>query len=709
MISIGHMVISIIAITALMALAVHSIYRDRSWTGLFLCSALVVTALIELFDLCSLAVSADAVAWKRYALFGEGFLPTVWILCSLTYARQRGPWKIGWPLRIVIVLTGLFIVVSCAVPFKTLFYAPDFPVEKLLFLGTAGFYFYIGIMFSLVYSLVNFEATLANASPEALWKIKLDVIGLGTILTVLAFYYSQALLYRTINMNYTLLRSFMYIVAAAMIAYSRLCRQGTVRILVSRQTAFKSFVLLVVGIYLVMIGLLGEGMQYFGTYFPRTVSISVAFLCGIALLLLLLSERTRREIKVILHKNFYQHKHDYRTQWLRFTEQLSTSQSGDQLLQRILSAYCEIFGINGATLFLYEENHGGYCMAALYHAEPIQEVITCDNSLIRFMKERAWVVNTKDDNPEITAENSRFFGNNDISFVIPLFASEQLEGFIALGKVIKSNEVYIYEDYDLMKTIARQASLAILHQRLSEQITHARQIEAVGKVSTFVAHDLKNLVSNLSLIVDNAAKYIHNPDFQKDMLVSLDNTAGKMRALIGKLKNLGERDLLNIQTVNLLDLAEKTAKMISGASITITGTPEKVLVDENEIQNVIMNLLINGIEASGPDEPLMVEVGAVDSPFISVADRGCGMSPHFIRTELFKPFRTTKKQGLGIGLYQCRQIVDAHGGRMEVSSSEGQGSVFTVWLRGVENREQERVGTVSPCHEKAVLKSLETP
>ena len=93
-----------------------------------------------------------------------------------------------------------------------------------------------------------------------------------------------------------------------------------------------------------------------------------------------------------------------------------------------------------------------------------------------------------------------------------------------------------------MKTIARQASLAILHQRLSEQISHAREMEAVGNVSTFVAHDLKNLVSNLSLIVDNAGRYIHNPDFQKDMLASLNNTAVKMRNLIGRLKKLGEME-----------------------------------------------------------------------------------------------------------------------------------------------------------------------
>lgn len=675
------MTISIVAITALLALALLAAYRERSRAGWFLCAALTVTAVVELLDLISLEVSLDAIAWKKYALFCEGLLPTSWILCSLTYARQRGPWKLGWLLRSVVALTFLFSIVSVTFPLQKIFYAPDFPVERLLFLGTDGFYFYTGIMFSLVFALVNLEATLANASPEALWKMKFDIIGLGTILAVLVFYYSQALLYRTINMNYTLLRSFMYIVAAVMIGYSYVRRRGTARIQVSRQTAFKSCVLLAVGIYLIMIGLLGEGMQYFGTFFPRTVSISFAFLSGIALLMLLLSERVRREVKVVLHKNFYQQKHDYRTQWLRFTEQLSTSRSGDELLQHILSAYCDIFGIGGATLFLYENGPGEYCMTAQHEMVLTQEMISPGNSLISFMKNCEWVINVRENNPEIMAENGPFFSENHISFIIPLFAGKSLEGFIALGKAIKDNEVYIYEDYDLMKTIARQASLAIMHQRLSEQITQTREIEAIGNVAAFVIHDLKNLVSNLSLIVENADRHLHNPDFQKDMLASLGNTVVKMQRLIGRLKNLGEGDLFNLQQVDLLELVEKTARLVtSGSLVTVSGMPVTALVDANEIQKVILNLLINGIEASEPDEPVLVEVGYTGAPYIRVTDRGCGMSSRFIRTELFKPFRTTKQQGLGIGLYQCRQIVEAHNSRIEVSSVEGSGSVFTVWL-----------------------------
>ncbi len=679
----SSIVISISAIIVLLAVAGYALYQERSRSGLFLFAALAVTALLQMFDLLSLTCPSDAFFWKKCALVAESLLSPAWILCSLTFARQAGPWKLSLLTRTLVAFTFLFSALPLILPQNAFFYAPDFPDERLLFLGTAGLYYYIAIMACLVVALVNFEVTLTNASPDARWKIKFELIGLGTILTVLAFYYSQALLYRSLNMNYLTLRSFLYLVASGLMIYPILFRRGEVRIQVSRQVAFKSIVLFTVGIYLVLLGILGEGMQHFGSVFPRTVTISMAFLIGIALLILMLSERVRREVKVVLHKNFYQHKHDYRTQWLRFTEQLSTSRSGDELLQHILSAYCDIFGITGSALFLYEENRGGYVPMALFEMELPEQVIAPDNSLLLFMTKRSWVVSIKEDNTEINADDSQFFKDNLISFVVPLFDGERLEGFIVLGRSINTKEVYIYEDFDLMKTIARQASLAIMHQRLSDQITHAREIEAIGNVATFVAHDLKNLVSSLSLIVENAARYLHNPDFQTDMLTSLGNTVEKMQKLIRRLKNLGEQEHINLQQVNLLDLAERTALMVVGSRIVVSGTAEMVRVDEGEIQKVILNLLMNAIEASAPHDPVEMEIGFSNMPYIRVTDKGCGMSTRFLRTELFKPFRTTKKQGLGIGLYQCRQIIEAHGGRIQVSSEEGVGSVFTVWFSDI--------------------------
>jgi putative PEP-CTERM system histidine kinase len=365
----SNVIIPIAAIFVLLSVAGYALYLERSRSTLFLSTALAVTSLLELFDLLSLTVPADAFFWKACALHAETFLPPLWVLCSLTFARQPGPWKIRLPLKIFVAATLLFSILPLLLPLSDFFYAPDFPGERTLFLGTAGLYFYIAIMASLVIALVNFEVTLANASPGDRWKIAFEIIGIGTILTVLIFYYSQALLYRSLNLNYLQLRSFLYIVAAALMTYPLLFRRGKTRISVSRQVAFKSVVLFAVGVYLVMIGLLAEGMQHFGGFFPRIVTVSMAFLIGIALLILILSERVRKEVKVALHKNFYQNKHDYRTQWLRFTELLATARTLDELQQRILSAYCEIFGTGGAALFLYEEIYGGYCMTAGYNMD----------------------------------------------------------------------------------------------------------------------------------------------------------------------------------------------------------------------------------------------------------------------------------------------------------------------------------------------------
>lgn len=671
------MVISNTAVIVLFALAALTLKRNRSRSGLSLSAALVVTAILELFDGLALTAS-DPALWKKYSLYAESLLPLSWILCSLTFARHAESWSFGKRNRLVIAVTILFCILPAIVPFDALIFAPDFPNERLLFLNAFGLLFYLGVTAGLVFTLTNYEATLTNASPDAFWKIKLEIIGLATIVSVLTFYYSQALLFRTINMNYLVLRSFLYVVAAALIVYSQITRSGNVRVEITRQTSCRFLVLMVVGIYFTVIGFWQEGMDHFGVSFHRTVAISFVFIVGIGLSILLLSYKIRRKVTVVIHKKFFQHKYDYRTQWLQFTEQISTARTGDELFQRILVAYCDTFGISGAGMFLYDGNRRGYSMSARFEMEAIHDVIDQDNSLVRFMRDRAWVFSTKDNKTEISDESARFLLSKSISFIVPLFDGSRLDGFIILGSVLNNEEIYIYEDFDLMKTFARQATMAIQHQKLSEQMAQSREIEAIGKLSTFVVHDLKNLVANLSLIVLNAVKHLDNPDFQSDMLKTLGNTVSKMQKLIGTLKNLKQKEL-NLQPVDLLQLASNTAQLIAGHQVAVSGSPETVRIDEIEMQNVIMNLIINGIEASQPGIPIAIEVGrSASGPFIKVTDHGSGMSAEYIRTELFKPFRTTKNQGLGIGMYQCQQVVRAHGGCIEVNSEEGVGSVFTI-------------------------------
>jgi hypothetical protein len=246
-------------------------------------------------------------------------------------------------------------------------------------------------------------------------------------------------------------------------------------------------------------------------------------------------------------------------------------------------------------------------------------------------------------------------------------------------------EKLIYEDYDLMKVLARQAAQAVTNLRLSEELLETRAMAAVARISSFVIHDLKNLTTSLSLVVDNAEEHIGNPDFQQDAIKTIKSTLAKMRALTQRLKSIPEKSQLASAIENIDHLSRETAEELArtglGERIVYQGVPSYARVDSEELKKVIVNLVQNALQASGEQEPVKIETSSENgSACIRVTDDGCGMSEDFLKNHLFKAFRTTKEKGLGIGLYQCKQIVEAHGGRLEVQSEAGKGSVFTVVL-----------------------------
>jgi signal transduction histidine kinase len=107
----------------------------------------------------------------------------------------------------------------------------------------------------------------------------------------------------------------------------------------------------------------------------------------------------------------------------------------------------------------------------------------------------------------------------------------------------------------------------------------------------------------------------------------------------------------------------------------------KVCIDPLQIQKVITNLMLNAREALGQAGQIRVETTQRNGwVVLAVVDNGCGMSPEFIQERLFRPFQTTKKKGIGIGMFHCKMIVEAHRGRIEVESESGKGTAFRVLL-----------------------------
>jgi hypothetical protein len=285
--------------------------------------------------------------------------------------------------------------------------------------------------------------------------------------------------------------------------------------------------------------------------------------------------------------------------------------------------------------------------------------------------------------PDLTA----IFAPMRVEMVAPLMSGGECIGLLTVGPEI-SGATFGEEDAAILDALAGQGASALRSAMLAEKLASHREVEAFHRVSSFLVHDLKNFAHMLALIVQNAKANIGDPEFQQDAMATIAGIVAKMRDLTTNLRGLAEVRRLELGDVELLGLLrEVLARLPSSPEVAIEGPycdQREVVVrgDREELAKVFYNLGNNGREAIDGNGRVSVAVhqdgGGVT---VEVADTGAGMSQQFIERELFRPFRTTKKAGLGIGAFQSRTIVEAHGGELQVESRMGEGTTFTVHLR----------------------------
>jgi putative PEP-CTERM system histidine kinase len=580
---------------------------------------------------------------------------------------------------------SLLVAVACLamvllIPLEKLIFSPDFAEEHIIYLTHGGFAIYVMQMLYLVFGLVQLERSLTSLHPLQRWNVKLEVIGSGLLLAGMAVYLSHSLLYRSLNFNYLGLQALVGIGGGGLLIFSRLFRSSGSRLSLSRGIAHRSVVLLIVGGYLIILGAFSEGLRFFNLDYLKMIVYIVMVIGALGLAVLFLSEKLRRRLKVTLHKNFYQSKYDYREQWEEFTQRVAANKTLETLQPAILDLFCDNLACMGASIYLFDDDSGDYHYSASFNYRRDWRSFPSDDPLIILLRQKDWIINLKEENSSLDNSIIATFADTGASFVVPMMFDEELVGFIVLGQRINAAEEMTYEDFDMLRMLARQSVASIQGLRLSEQLSVSRELASIGKLSTFVLHDLKNQVSGLSLMLDNAREYITDPEFQDDMIETVETTVRNMKGLIARLKNVKEKPQLATSDVDLLKIASDAVET-AGGGIKLTGDSVNVAVDDEEIYKVILNLLMNAKEASVGGQPVHMECGQKDQQaYVRVIDKGCGMSQTFIDKKLFKPFETTKKYGFGIGLYQCRQIMELHGGSISVESAEGEGTIFTLLM-----------------------------
>ena len=267
--------------------------------------------------------------------------------------------------------------------------------------------------------------------------------------------------------------------------------------------------------------------------------------------------------------------------------------------------------------------------------------------------------------------------------------SESVEA-IAKGELDRPIELQSSDD---LRPLAE--NLGLMTKQLRNQLAReaeSRQFQSFVRLSAVLTHDLKNAIEALSLTVGNMERHFDNKEFRADAMKSLTGCTDNLRALVSRLSNpvttlSGEHK--RPQPANLIPMLRQvismTAQPASNKHKIKIDLPESLfaLVDLTRMEKVVENLILNGREAMTKESgTLSIAAGTTEDgkPFFSVSDTGEGISQRFIEERLFHPFATTKKRGVGLGLYTCREVVVANGGAITVDSQEGVGTTFRVVL-----------------------------
>ena len=658
------------------------------WKNGFTFSSTMLLIVVTLFssinvvDFLSLQGNINFFKIRSISLILEGLLCPVLLLFSMVYCRIFSCKGLGRFSILLLVLSFLPVCFTLIFPVSSFFYSPDFGLDKVLFLEPIAFFYYLQVMLFMALSLYNLEATVAHARHGVKWKIKFAILGAGAMIASFMLYFSQSLLLRAIDVEYIYPRMWAGVLGLGLIMYSELKRGGE-KITISPQLAYKSFVVLFSAVFFLIVGIVGEGVKLFGNSFNSYIFAMVLFIGGLVLLAMLLSENLRRKVKVRIQREFYGEKYDYRSEWLKFTNRVTGSRSLDQLCSNILIFFCETFGIGSGVIFLQGRNSENFSPILFHEMEQDKQEVPRGSILVRKLREKKNILDLTRSSSGIDVKLKEYCELRQIRFIIPIFNERSLLGMIMLGYPVSPDEKYDAEDEELMSTVASQVATAITNVRLGDELAEARDMEGFGKVATFLLHDLKNQVYPLSLLVDNAREFINEPEFQQDMIESLTNIVDRMNALIAQLVNIPKRETLNLDWVDLMELAKETVELVPEAEIKYEGTSLKAYVDKEQLQKVLQNLFLNAIEA-GESKEVIVRIENDEGPVIKVIDFGDGIDEQILREGLFVPFKTTKERGMGIGLYQSKQIVEAHGGELLVRSRDKGGAVFSIVLPPVD-------------------------
>lgn len=457
----------------------------------------------------------------------------------------------------------------------------------------------------------------------------------------------------------------------------------------SRAVTFQTLSLLVIGSYLLVMVLITRSLTLLGEDIGRLTQIGFLVVAVVVAIIWLPSPRLRGWLRVTATKHLFQHRYDYRQEWLRFMRTIGhASGAGPSFYERAAKALADITDSPAALLLMPNEeakleltarwNWPTVEVPAVAGDFSLSAVLEQHNHILDMDEARAGV----DYHGELAHLPAWLNEAQDAWALVPLLHFDRLVGVIVLARP-RIERRLDWEDFDLLRVVGQQLASYIAEQASQQALMDASRFDEFNRRMAFVMHDIKNLASQLSLLSANAQKHSDNPAFRADMLVTLSNSSDKLNALLARLGRYGSGGAANIAEIDLAKIASGVCKRFEHTHPVSLCRADKVRVraDTEALEQAVIHLVQNAVDASTHHEPVFLSVSSDGiNGQIEVVDTGSGMTPEFVRTGLFKPFVSSKQDGFGIGAFEAREMIKAMGGRLTVTSREGVGTRFCISL-----------------------------
>lgn len=538
-------------------------------------------------------------------------------------------------------------------------------------------------------ALVLVHNLYAGASGASRQILRWSATALGVLWAFDLNFYTIAYLLSAVPPELAALRGLVAILVAAGIALGARASSAGLTIRPSRTVAFQSLSLLVIGVYLFGMIVIARSLSLFAADVGRLTQVGFVVAATVFALLWLPSKRTRGWLRVAVAKHLFQHRYDYRAEWLRFNATIgSGGANGSTLQERAVQAVADIAECPSGLLLVPSEDGSlelgarwrwpSIDVPAMALPEQLGELLENENFVLDLDELRRGV----DHHGEVEMVPPWLRDCTQAWALVPLAHFDRLVGVVVLARPAIDRPLD-WEDFDLLRVVGQQLASYLAEHVGHQALMEASRFDEFNRRIAFVMHDIKNLSSQMSLLLRNAEKHADKPEFRKDMLVTLRNSTDKLNMLLLRLGRYGTESASRREPVELGSIARQVAERYAGSHRINVVAPEpcEVTGDREAIEQAISHLVQNAVDASGDEAPVFIEVGNNGVlGRVEVIDSGCGMSPHFIRTSLFRPFVSSKQGGFGIGAFEARELARAMGGRLEVESREGLGSRFSLCL-----------------------------